>query len=299
MQNQPHVSVVVVTFEREACLLKTLEDLLNQTYSAYDVTVVDQNERPYASLLAFAVSAGERLRIAHLRPPNVCVARNLGLRATRGEIVLYVDDDIRCGPTFVAEHVAPYQDAEVGGVGGWIDARTRKFTWQPDERFVAAPIGCNMSFRRTALEEAGGFNPYFHSVPAYGEENDLAHRVRHAGYRIVTAPKALVFHDLSPSGGQRARDPERYWQSYTVNFVLLFRRTKPWFQQLLFGVWIFKLWWTVNRLSGGRTPVGVFGRGVREGVALARRSDVAGRFLEAVPEPQWVDPLAPGDVQGS
>ena len=297
MQNQPHVSVVVVTFEREACLLRTLEDLLKQNYPAYDVTVIDQNERPYASLLQFAVPSGDRLRIAHLRPPNVCVARNLGLRATRGEIVVYVDDDIRCGPTFVAEHVAPYEDPAVGGVGGWIDARTRKFTWKPGKRSVLAPIGCNMSFRRAALEEAGGFNPYFHSVPAYGEENDLAHRVRQAGYSIVTAPNALVFHDLSPSGGQRARDPQRYWKSYTVNFVLLFRRTRPWFQQLLFGVWILKLWWTVNRLSGGRTRAEVFWRGVREGVALARRSDVAGKFLDSVPEPRWVDPLAAGDVQ--
>jgi GT2 family glycosyltransferase len=223
--------VVIVTFQRETCLLSTLEDLLCQDYRAYDITVIDQNEEPLDSVRRLASESDGRLRIAHLRPPNVCTARNVGIRATEGEIVLFVDDDIRCEPEFIAEHVAAYQDPEAGGVGGWINARTEQFTWKPAEPYVSAAIGCNMSFRRRALEQAGGFDPHFHSVPAYGEEMELAYRVRRAGYRIAVAPKAMVFHDLAPAGGQRARDPEQYWRSYTVNFVLLFRKTRPWWQQ--------------------------------------------------------------------
>jgi GT2 family glycosyltransferase len=188
-----------------------------------------------------AADFGGRLRMLHLRPPDTLAARNVGVRAAKGEIVLYVDDDIRCEKDFIAQHAAKYDNPEIGGVGGWIEAPSAKDPWKPEAPFVDSPFGCNMSFRREVLEQVGGFDLRFHSVPSYGEERELAHRIREAGYSIASATAALVFHHVTPDGGQRRRESQDYWKAYAANFVLLFRRTKPLPQQLLFPFWLLKL----------------------------------------------------------
>lgn len=286
-----HVSVVIVSFGREATLLETIEDLLGQTYSSYDITVVDQNPSPLTSVRTLAAGSGARLRMLHLRPPDTLVARNVGIRAAKGEIVLYVDDDIRCEKDFIAQHAAKYDKPEVGGAGGWIEAPTAKDTWKPETPFVESPFGCNMSFRREVLERVGGFDLRFHSVPSYGEERELSHRIREAGYSIVSAPAALVFHHVAPGGGQRKRESQDYWKAYAANFVLLFRRTKPWAQQLLFPLWLLRLRSVVRKHSHGSARESTFWAGVKEGLASAREG--RGRqidFLARTPEPSHVEP---------
>ena len=295
---QPCVSVVIVTFEREECLLRTLEDLLVQTYPSYNITVVDQNEQPLESVGKLAATADDRLRILHLRPPDVLIARNLGIRAANGEIVLYVDDDVRCGKDFIAEHVVRYNAPQVGGVAGWIDARASKDQSKPTQPYVESAVGCNMSYRRTVLRQVGGWDLRFHSVPSYGEERELGHRIRRAGYVIATAPKACVFHDLSPTGGQRLRDPQKYWRAYTSNFVLLFRKTRPWVQQMLLPGWLLKLRYTVWRFSGGAASESTFWGGVVEGLWHARRSRGRTDFLASTPQPLFVRTTSQQDYPG-
>lgn len=286
----PHVSVVIVTFGREECVLSTLDSLLAQHYPSFDITVVDQNEQPVESIRKRAKALGGRLGILHLRPPGVVAARNIGVRAASGDIVLFVDDDIRCEPDLIEQHVLAYGASRIGGVAGWVDARDPKNRFQPQESSVETAFGCNMSYRRSVLLQVGGWDLRFHSVPAYGEEREISHRVRQAGYVIAPAPKALVFHDLSPSGGQRIGDPQDYWRSYTSNFVLLFRKTKSWPLQLLFPCWLLKLRYTVWKHSGGTALESTFWGGAMEGLRYARQSRGQTNFLAATPEALPIDP---------
>jgi len=54
-------------------------------------------------------------------------------------------------------------------------------------------IGCNMSFRRKALEQVGGFDPNY-TLTNLREETDLCVRVKKAGWRIVFTPSIAVVH---------------------------------------------------------------------------------------------------------
>jgi len=286
----PPVSVVVATVGREQALLDTLEDLLRQDYPRFDVTVIDQNPEPLDPVRRLAENAEGRLQHYHLHPPHLCVARNAGIQQTTGELILFVDDDIRCGPDLIAAHASAYGDERIGGVGGWIDAPEASRVWHPAEDAVPSAIGCNMSFRRKVLEQTGGFHPALKPPLANGEETEICHRVRQAGYRVAVAPQARLWHRLAPSGGVRLRIPEEHWRAFIANHVFLFFRTRSWFHKSLFWAWTLKLWRTVQRLSGGAVSLPMFCASVREGRRMARRNDADKNHLAAAVALQRVAP---------
>ena len=288
--DQPRVTVAVVTVGRVECLIDTLQDLVRQDYPAYRIIVVDQNPGPVPALLDLARRHEGLVRVKHLRPPHICVARNVAILAEESDIVVFVDDDIRCSPDFVSQHVACYSDPKVGGVGGWIDAEAPVRVWKPEGAFVSGATGCNMSYRRSALLRAGGFDPHFKAVPAVGEERELTDRVRRLGLSIAVAPRALVYHRVDPEGGCRVReDPEEFWASTASCQVMLSLKTRPWTSGLLLLPWLLRLWWRLRRLSDGTLGARAYWQGVREGFSLARQSLRQPEYLSLTPALPWLD----------
>ena len=270
----PHVSVVVVTVGRLDCLIDTLNDLTFQDYPCYDITVVDQNPTTFREVADLAEQSDGKIRILRLDQPNMCAARNLGIDKTDGKIVLFADDDIRCGPHLVREHAAAFLAAEIGGVGGWIEAERPDKLWKPTETSVRRPIGCNMSFRREVLEQVGGFDTHIAGPAAFGDEVDIAYRIRNAGYRIAVAPKAILTHLAVPSGGCRAEDgrPREYWRSYVRNQVLVYLKTHSLLYRMALAFWLIRFGNTVQQLSGGILERDDFARAASEGVTAYHQS---------------------------
>lgn len=218
------VSVVVPTYRREALLRQTLTDLLRLARPADEIIVVDQT--PVHAPETAAYLERIRSRIVYLRQtgPSVVAAANRGLAAARGEVVVFVDDDIRIPhPDFLAAHLANYDDLSVGGVAGRVldaaDPRPGPFDpraadpvwgffhtrWDHDERAeVTTAPGANMSFRRKLLLALGGFDERFEGN-AFRWENDVCLRVRAAGYRVVYDPRPTVLHFYGSPGGHENR----------------------------------------------------------------------------------------------
>ncbi len=282
-RNDPSISVVVVSYGRTDTLLDAVDDLLAQDYEHFDVTVVDQNPTVNERLAAKSKSSDGRLQVLRLDPPHMCVARNVGIRETRGDIVIFVDDDIRCAPDLIRSYVSSFTNDQIGGVGGWIDADIPEFIWHPPEGPVRAAIGCNMTFRRDVLEQVGGFDTNLQPPATYGDEIELAARVKRAGFTIYSAPTARVFHRVDSKGGLRNRNNPIFWQALTTNHVLVFLQSRPLWQRLLATVWLVKLWLNLSRRSTGLLKVGPFFRAARLGFTLARQSRATPSFLTSTP----------------
>jgi GT2 family glycosyltransferase len=223
----PDVSVVVATYRRGASLLDTIGDVLANVGPRHELIVVDQSPTlavDVASELDRLAASGH-IRYLRVSPPNLPYARNVGVCRARGRVVAFCDDDVRVGPDFLARHLACYVDPTVGAVAGGVrlEGTDRDGCGSPlgaavgqllkDGGFTANfhrdipcdvdfGMGCNMSFRRTALMAIGGFDERYRGN-FLREEGDAFARVRRVGYRVRFEPSAKCLHLGAPAGGTR------------------------------------------------------------------------------------------------
>jgi GT2 family glycosyltransferase len=245
----PLVSVVVATIGRGELLLQTVRGLLESGYPNLEVIVVDQTPRPQREVLRFMEDNRARVRYMRRREPGLPDARNAGVAAARGDVILFVDDDVIVGPRLIAAHAGAYARTGVGGVAGRVlapggssgtsehrpgrIAKARLGGLVLRDHFDAGVRteadhvrGCNMSFLKRAIIDAGGFDGRF-GGSAHLEETDLAFRVREAGYRLVFEPDADVVHLLEAAGGCRPKNPEDWFFWYGHNVCLFYRKNLP------------------------------------------------------------------------
>lgn len=243
----PSLSVVIPTLNRPKALRHTLIDLLKQDYpiGRWEIVVVDQSDietqlPPYS---------GVSLRHLRTTKKQSGAARNIGVEEAKGEIIVFLDDDVEIiGTDFLRAHAESYRSAIIGAVAGrvlqpwdkpikrirpWQVGRvtsrllivTGNFNWNKRLEEVEGVIGCNFSVRRDVFLSVGGFDEAFPGT-AYFEETDLAIRIRKAGYRIVFEPRAVVKHLAIKSGGQRYHASDQlsayYW--YFHNYMYLFSK---------------------------------------------------------------------------
>jgi GT2 family glycosyltransferase len=217
----PAVSIVIPSYNRGELLAETTAMALRQDYPDFEVIVVDQTAEPSSRMLSLAESSAGRLQYIHRPTPNLPAARNVGVRAARGEIIVFIDDDVVLGPEYIAAHVCRYDDPSVGAVMGitfhpWDTSETavlegtlRLFGPRgalPDGAFlVLSVVGCNSSFRRRAIIDAGMSDERF-TGSGRGEDTDLSMRVGRLGYKLVFDPKVRLLHLAVTAGGCANRD---------------------------------------------------------------------------------------------
>lgn len=223
----PLVSVVIPTLDRPGYLKKTLAWLFAQDYPSIEVIVVDQSRSPSLYLTEFPSGRFTYLR---LHTQNLPLARNRGLAASSGAIVLFLDDDLEFGPGLVSAHVTAHAaQTGAGAVTGrirlapphaWpkqealavLDWKTAKFLPNFDQERAGPAdffIGCNVSFKREVFGHVGGFDTRFRRNAVY-EEVDFCLRMRKKGFTVHFQPEASVIHFRAATGGCRRYSGAQY-----------------------------------------------------------------------------------------
>jgi glycosyltransferase involved in cell wall biosynthesis len=213
-------SVVVPAYNEAEFIAATLESLLAQTYAGpYEIIVVDNNCTDATPEIAARLGA----RVVSEPQPGVCFARQRGLAAARGEIVVSTDADTVYPPNWLEQIDAAFRSgADVVGVAG--PCRYRNPSWWvklfPRLLFglvtgvhrltgwVGYVTATNVAFRATAFEG------YDLRLTQGGDELDVVRRVRRRG-KVVWLPENVVM--TSPRRQERG-----LLHTFFVSFLLYY-----------------------------------------------------------------------------
>jgi len=222
----PLLSVIILTWNGRAYLKECLDSLTRQTFRDFETILVDNGSSDGSAGLVRADYPWVRLLEL---PENVGFAEgnNRGLALAQGVWIVTLNNDTKTDPGFLAELV---RVAEADARTGMVAARMRNYyrperidaaglkignnglgynigygeidRGQYDESPLFGPCGGAALYRREMLDEIGFFDPDFF---AYYEDFDLAWRARLAGWNALAAPRALVYHAHSATGGEMSR----------------------------------------------------------------------------------------------
>jgi glycosyltransferase involved in cell wall biosynthesis len=217
------VSVVVCTHRRPQQLATLIESLRRLDPAPFEILIVD-NDPGDADCRSEVEAAGFRYLREDRR--GLDNARNAGVRAARGEVVAFIDDDCVASPHWLEPLGRAFDHDGVAAVTGpafpyLLDTPTRemmerkaslarglrrvRFDWQSMSPLHAAAmgVGANMSFRRDLLPGPEPFPPELDAgtETESGGDSYLLGRILDAGFRVVYDPEMFVFHQHRDAPG--------------------------------------------------------------------------------------------------
>jgi glycosyltransferase involved in cell wall biosynthesis len=206
----PRVSVIIPAYRVSDVIDDTLASVFSQTYSDYEVILVNDGCPDTAGLEAAIAPYRERIRYLVQENGGPSVARNTGIRAARGTLIAQLDGDDQWLPGFLEYQVGfldrhPEVDVaftDAVFMGGPHDGRrffetngtAGPITLQSLLRLEVVVLTSSMVGRRACLESAGLYDESLHTV----EDFDLWLRLVAAGAQLAYTREVLVRYRRSP-----------------------------------------------------------------------------------------------------
>ncbi|WP_066684560.1 glycosyltransferase family 2 protein [Sphingomonas sp. CCH18-H6] len=228
----PRFSIVILTFARDPVLAETLARLREKVAARgdYEVLLVDNNpDRADRERLLEGFAATRYFWDGVNKGVS---ARNIGIAAAQGDIVIVLDDDVlvessdplavfgalfdadpRLGAVTIAKHVRGADTRRVDLI-----PHTRKDVDLDREFMTFRFVGGCVGFRTAAIRAVGGFSDQFF----YGlEEIELSYRLINAGWTIRYSPAVVVEELEHPSGRRptRAVQTDRLVNKYIMSWL--------------------------------------------------------------------------------
>lgn len=225
----PRLSVVVRSYNRLPALCELLEALLAQDHDSFEIVVIEQSTSRAAEDVAHVEALARDARVRVLRHPPLGGpgARNAGVRAARGGLLVFIDDDdLPASTDWLRRHEANFEDPRCLGVTGqFVDdgpayvnlARARRqvlsfnvLRWQrvyarTDQRKrVESLMGGNAAIPRTTLERFGLWD----ECTPIEDEPSLAYRIaagKRADEYLLFDPAPKMIRRLDVPGGMAKR----------------------------------------------------------------------------------------------
>jgi succinoglycan biosynthesis protein ExoA len=227
----PFITVIVPVRNEAGFIAATIGQLVDQDYPAdrFEVLVVDGRSTDATPAIAESLAADYRqLRVLDNPGRLSSAARNIGLAAARGELILVVDGhcemDRRDHLSLVAEafkrsgadclgrpqpldvtDATPLQRAIAAARSSWLGHHPDSYIYASEEQFVPAQ-SVAVAYRRGVFDRVGGFDERFDAC----EDVELNHRVDRAGLRCFLTPSVRVRYFPRSSLGGLFRQMARY-----------------------------------------------------------------------------------------
>lgn len=208
-----HVSTVICTRNRPDLIGNAVASVLANTYPSFDLVVVDQSDDDQSGLVVRALTEKHpQLRYVHTSTAGLSRAYNIGIRASRGELLAFTDDDCVAPPDWVANVVAAFAAEPAGELlygqvlvppglvkdGGIVPSfeidKPRRLTWR--QGFRVCGMGANFAARRSLFDRVGGFDEALGGGGPLksSQDFDFIYRTYVAGATVLLRPEVKVDH---------------------------------------------------------------------------------------------------------
>jgi GT2 family glycosyltransferase len=228
MTSSSRISVVIPTYQREQVLLDTLHLVLPLLQPGDELVLVDQTPRhePAVEQRLYELAAAGAIRWFRRGKPHICEAMNAGAGLARGDILLFLDDDVIPAASLLEVHRrtldAPDAPPAVCGqvLQPWNEKPIERVSdfgvefnpaYDQDCDILSLMAG-NFAIRRETYFRVGGMDERFFG-PCYRLETELSHRIfRLTGRQVRFVPQASIRHLHAGGGGSRAFGMKDTWK---------------------------------------------------------------------------------------
>jgi len=248
------ISIIIPTYNRNKILCKTLSNIVSFKHQYNELIVVDQSKthEPDTKLFLYDLVQNKKIKYINVDFPNLPNARNIGIKNSVGDIIIFFDDDIEINEKTIPSHITAFSDIKIGCVTGKVNIintdtennivlqnkrnihnlikRLIFFFFKNKASYTSffgiisnfsgnkalscdTCIGCNMSFKREVFTKCGYFDTNY-TGNAYREDTDMSVRLKHSGYKLIYNPLASINHFIDNRGGTRTSSNKNYW--YTI-----------------------------------------------------------------------------------
>ncbi len=169
-------SIVILTFNREEVINKTVKAMLELEYdeNAFEVIVINDESKDNTKKILEKFKDKKLTVIHNKKEKGPCEARNQGINSAKNDFIIIMDDDCIPEKNWLKQMISGFDSDKVGMVSGY-----------------SLHGGTSTAFSRKALEKAGLYDKeYFY----YREDTDLVFRIMDAGFQIKQV-NAKYLHD--------------------------------------------------------------------------------------------------------
>ena len=208
-------SVCIATYKRSQLLRKLLDSILSQNLPdniELQVVIVDNDVKKTAEHIVREYKNRANISFEYFVQPekNISLTRNVAVNKSKGEYLLFIDDDEEADKNWVASYIAALNKYHADGVFGPVfpSFHNRTPAWIREGDFFSRPnppTGTKVFFARTGnciikteliKSEPGPFDPLYGITG--GEDSHLFARLKNKGANFISCKEAIVFEFIPP-----------------------------------------------------------------------------------------------------
>jgi len=203
----PIASVIIVAYNPDMKLFEeNIKSLKTNNTNSYEILVIDNSDKPHIQNF---ITKYELNYIKLKRNYGLTAGRNVGINYSKGQILIFLDDDAIPESNYINEHIKAHQENDIVALRGKCLPRTKSlynnFAHHYDLGDHILPYYVNLegnsSFNKQILVDIGGFNLELKGAGGH-EGLEISKRIVEKLARrdsIIYYPNAIIYHDYSKS----------------------------------------------------------------------------------------------------
>lgn len=202
----PLISIVVGVRNMGHTIAMCVNSLISQTYRNKEILIINDGSDDETLKVLHNIkreNSNIPIRIKTTKKMGISHARNIGFELAKGEFVAYSDADCILVDNWLDLTIPHFKDPKVALVGGITKFRSddsyssiyRQIEFEKryenvKKKEVVWAGGPGSIFRKTILEEIGGFNPNW----VHGEDAEISFLIYERNYKIIKENAAITYH---------------------------------------------------------------------------------------------------------